>query len=508
MRDNRTLLCASLVLGLLSLLGCEGDQGPAGLPGAGSELYTGDVVLSGGPVGSGNLVVLHALNSDGESVAGLSSGFTGNDGSFEVPTSELVASSQLAFEAIVGDGSYMAFVANTADQEVGPVSHGIFELVSMIVETPGGRSVSDFTSAEINQLVADGVAALQTAGTDLDDSQAVLDQLLLDLGADVADASGGVIGVGATVSAVTVDPPDLLTQIDIFDVDLYDATAELWDIDGDGSIGDGTDDSYDSMFELNIDGVGFPYQTPGTPETQIEDDYEVALGPVIGMSGLDVTRKIFVSQDRGFARFVEILTNNGVATVTVDVRIEGNLGSDESSDLVHYSSSGDMIVDADDVWIASHFDSSDPAVGFFFPGADPYKYEDDVEYEWSGVEVAPGETVTLMHWGFQLTGGPVSDLADRMAALEDAIPADYFAGLTIAECTAGLFVGSAPNIVGEAGAVAPNADVNADNLSSGSSTAGSADSDGSFSLRLKDTSSGDSVQVTASDGTDMTVIVP
>ena len=502
-----------MMMGFLLLAGCEGDQGPEGLVGpagvAGSaKSYTGTAALADGPADEGHLVVLHALDANGEIIAGLSSGFTASDGSFEVPASDLVASSQLAFQALVGEEVFMAFVADTMDVVVGPVSQGVFEMVRMIVGTPGGRSVSDFAPEGIKQLVTAADAALQTAGTDLSDPEAVLDQLLTDLGGEVADLSGGVINLGPTTVAVSVDPPDVLTQIDAFDIDLIDGGNEFWDVRGDGQISDGTSDSYDNMFGLSIDGFAFPTMIAGGADTQIEDGNEVVLGPVADVGGLEVTRKIFVSPDHAFARFTEILTNNGGSAVTVEVMIDGNLGSDESTDAVQFSSNGNTSADEGDVWIAMHWDSSDPALGFFFPGATPSKDADDVEYVWSNLEIAAGETVVLMHWGFQLTGGPVSEIAANLALLEQVIPTDYFTGLSIAESAAGVYAGIVPNFVGEAGSVAPRAEVSLVNQRSGTEASRTATSDGSFSLILRDTESGDTVQITASDGTDETVTVP
>ncbi|MFC1500526.1 hypothetical protein ACFL6T_05890, partial [Candidatus Zixiibacteriota bacterium] len=209
-----------------------------------------------------------------------------------------------------------------------------------------------------------------------------------------------------------------------------------------------------------------------------------------------------------FARYTEILTNTSGSDLTVDVRISGNLGSDEYTNMVNYSTDGDGIVDPEDHWLAMHWDSSDPALAFFFPGASPFKEEDDVEYSWSDVIVPAGETVTLMHWGFQRSSEPVSSLGALMESLDDEMPASYFEGLTIAEAGAGLFAGVLPNVIGGAGSVAPLAVVNLDNQTAGTTATVTALADGSFSVVLRNTQSGDSVHITATDGTDTVVIVP
>jgi hypothetical protein len=457
-----------------------------------------------------NLVLLHALGPNGDLVATLSTTVTGADGSFTLSSDLDAASTWLGIETVVGERHFMALLAAANGQTVGPVSLGVFQLVLQVAGSPAGRYLDDFSRVEIQTLAADAAAALTAAGTDLDDPLAVLDQLLDDLGGAVADYSGGSFSVEAISGIVTVDPPDLLTTIDSFYVELYDGWSEFWDIESSGAISDGTNDSYDSMFELSIDGSYFPSLTAGGADTQMEDGREAVLGPVadLGVVGLEVTRKIYVPELLSFARFAEILHNTTGGDITVDVLIDGNLGSDESTDGVHFSSSGDTEVTAEDEWIAMHWDSSDPAVGFFFPGAEPYKSSDDVEYLWPDVTIPAGGTIVIYHWGFQKTGGPVGDLAAIMGDLALAMPLAYFEGLSIAEGANGYNAGSRPNVVGEAGAVAPFAEVTATNLTAGGTASCIAAGDGSFVLFLRDTSSGDQVQVIATDGTDETVTIP
>ena len=263
------------------------------------------------------------------------------------------------------------------------------------------------------------------------------------------------------------------------------------------------------MFELTVGASSFPDQSAPSATARIEDGREVVLGPVVDLdgSGLDVTRKIYVPENGSFARFAEILVNNSGADVTIDVLVDGNLGSDESTDAVQNSSSGDTTVDAADVWMTMKWDD-DPTVGFFFPGATPAKSSDDVQYGWTDVVVPAGQTVVLLHWGFQGSSKLPAAMAAELALIEDSIPGEMFTGLTVAEAVADPFVAGADNAIGEAGSVAPLAAVSLDNLTSGSSASVDAAPDGSFAAFLAETDSGDQVHVTASDGTDETVTVP
>lgn len=480
-------------------------------PVSGVVAFQGTVQLPGGPAGPGVLVLAVGLDSDGRGVGTLGSAFTAADGSFGIAHAyPLAPTTSVAIEAFAPGASYAGFATLSTGLAVGPVSTGVFEVITMIVETEGGRGVSDFTPAEVNQAVAEAAAELASAGTDLADAAAVRALVLAEVGGLIADLSGGSFSVGPSLAAVTSDPPDVRTDIVSFAVELTDAHGELWDVYDDGGVGDGTDDAYDGMFYLEIDGAAFPSQLAGTPEAQLEDGREVALGPVadLGAVGLSVVRKAFVPSTGAFARFAELLTNTGGLPITVDVRIYGNLGSDESIDLVNYSSDGNASVDPGDRWIASHWDGDDPAVAFFFPGASPAKFDDDVEYSWPGVTIEAGATVVLYHWGFQLTGGPVSQLAQLLQEIEEEIPEEYFESLSVAEASAGLFAGSAANLLGEAGSVAPLATVTFDNQTAAVFRTLVANSDGSFRAVLPRTESGHMVHVTATDGTDVLVAVP
>jgi len=507
-RVARTLV---LVAALLAMGSCAGDPGPQGPPGSGhAHSYEGTVMLADGAVGAGVLVLLHALDINGRPVTALMATLTDSEGGFTVSTDLDATDTWLGLEAVVGERHYLALLAAPDDLLVDPVSDGVARLVDLVAGPPGGRHLDDFAREEIVTLTADARVALAGAGTDLTDPDAVLDVLLAELGGDVADYSGGAYSLAATSGIVTVDPPDVATTLQFFNYSLVDGRTEFWDIMRDGAIYDGTHEAYDIMFELNVDGAGFPNMVPGGPDTRIEDGREVALGPVLdlGVPGLEVTRKIFVPEQLSFVRYAEILTNSSAAEITVDVTVDGDLGSDESTDHVHFSSTGDSEVTAEDEWFASHWGFDSSSVGFFFPGAEPNKSGDNVAYSWRDVTIPAQGTVVLFHWGFQRTGGSSDELAAIMAGLEASMPAAYFDGVSIAECDAGLNAGSNPNVMGEAGAVAPFATVTATNLTSAGIVSAGAAGDGSFAMILRDTNSGDQVRVSATDGTDELVVVP
>lgn len=507
MRISYLLLVLSL--GLI-LTGCEGDEGPAGPPGDGGFAYTypGTVADADGLVGEGEIVLLKALDPEGRPVADISSAMTGAGGAFEIGSTIDAEVVPMGLEALVGGEFLRAFLVDTDGQAVSPYTEAVVDLVGMIVGTPEGRTLADYPADDIRTLVAAAEVSLTDAGTDLTDPEAVREQLLADIGGQLADLSGGELGVTPSTAVVSVDPADVLTDIESFYLTMTDGAGERWDIDGDGNIDDGTSDTYDGMFYLSIGSNSFPTQNAPGATAKIEDDREVVLGPVadLGGTGLNVTRKIYVPETGSFARFMEILTNETAADITVDVRIDGNLGSDESTDAVNYSSNGNGDADEGDVWMTMKWDS-DPTAGFFFPGAVPSKSDDDVAYVWTDVVVPAGETVVLFHWGFQSSARTPAMMADDLALIEQDVPVEMFAGVSIAEATAGLNIGGADNVVGEAGAVAPLAFVIAQNMTTGTSGSATAAEDGSFGFFLKDTHAGDTVVVTASDDTNESIVV-
>jgi len=237
------------------------------------------------------------------------------------------------------------------------------------------------------------------------------------------------------------------------------------------------------------------------------------------MSGLNVTRKIYVDDvtaDVSFCRFTEILENPTGSDITVSVLIEGNLGSDESNDDVNSSSDGDTTVDPGDIWVTNHQDSSDPALGFFFPGADsPFKSGDDLEYGYSSVTVPAGGRVTIIHWAFQNTGTSppavtaIEDLLVSFGSTGAGIANTYFNGLTISEVADSFFPFTGDGVFGGAGAVAPFADVTVTNATTAESITSPAASDGSFKIFFAlGATTGDSITVTATDGTSQVLTFP
>ncbi|MEZ6132743.1 MAG: CARDB domain-containing protein [Planctomycetaceae bacterium] len=237
--------------------------------------------------------------------------------------------------------------------------------------------------------------------------------------------------IGATNQVLTelgggVDVSGAIVTVPIFQ---SDGLGYNWDIQGNGSINDGTSDAYDGGFVNS----GFNFFSEGSLEA---DGRELALGPRID-GDVEIVRKVYVSPNDGFARFLEIYTNTGVSTVARTVNINSNLGSDGGESILG-TSSGDFVVDSSDRWSVSDDGSfGDPAVGFVVagigaPSVSPTTFTrsgDQVNYSFD-LSLAPGETQILMSFGVQDFDGAAA-LA-RTAGLENPT-ASALAGMSVSE---------------------------------------------------------------------------
>ena len=206
---------------------------------------------------------------------------------------------------------------------------------------------------------------------------------------------------------------------------LSDGDGFVWDIQRNGSINNGTRDSYDGGLFLS----GFPY-FPGA-QTE-ENGREVVLGSSAHSSGLEITRKIYVPENQSWARFMEIVTNVSDAPINHTVDIETNLGSNRDT-VVVATSSGDTNFTPDDLWIVTD-DSSDSGgdptllhliAGLGGEGATRTSLNSDrLSYEYD-LTLAPGETQIVMHLAAQN-----QNRADAQAKTRNL---DWFAGMSASE---------------------------------------------------------------------------
>lgn len=189
-------------------------------------------------------------------------------------------------------------------------------------------------------------------------------------------------------------------------VDLTSAGGFLFDVmeGSGGELSNGTIDAYDSCYSLRVDGS--QYEAPSTGQLA----GRLVRMPPTDLGGLEVSRTILVpdADGRDYARYIDSIRNGNTSAVTVEVRIEGNLGSDGAT-YVWGTASGDTVVVADDEWIGtddSDGDGDPTLVHAFFGEGAPAQptsislSSDSLEVMFR-VDVSPGETISLMFFAFQ-----------------------------------------------------------------------------------------------------------
>ena len=96
-----------------------------------------------------------------------------------------------------------------------------------------------------------------------------------------------------------------------------------WDVQMDGSIGDGGNDLYDGGGRLTI--AGQQYNSPQPQAMFDPKSNEVTLGNQ-SIGGLTVHRRIAVNAEQGWCRFTEVLENGGAAPVRASVLVNFDMG--------------------------------------------------------------------------------------------------------------------------------------------------------------------------------------
>ncbi|MFT5358588.1 MAG: hypothetical protein ACI9KE_005827, partial [Polyangiales bacterium] len=480
--------------------GTDGTDGTDGMDGSSlmTTTFAGTVSDGAGTV-DGSFVVLGALGDDANALGALAAVDADASGDFSMQLINPVApSSRLRLTASSESGDLVAFAVSDV-QDVTPATTGVASIIEQIVTTAGdGVGLSDYSNMEIDDLTSAADTALTMAATDLGDLDAVVEQVRIDVGEAIADASGSDPVYGTGVMPAPAAPADAAGIVDAFDFDLVN--DELWDIQSDGSISDGTDDSYDGMFDLNVNGASYPSALAANVVT--EDGRELVFPDVedLGVTGLTVSRKVYIPETGRFARFLEVLTNTTADAITVDVLIDGNLGSDSEEVFGPSNASWHTSVE--------NGGGDDPALGFLYPGATVVLDGDDVDYTFASVTIAPGATVSIVHFGFQdFADYDMDSIAAEMDLVLTTFPDEYFAGLTAAEIASVLGYFNNATVSGPAGTVAPFAEVTLTNEELAAVVTTTAASDGSFSAALA-AASGDTIRITTDLGRDETIMAP
>jgi hypothetical protein len=166
---------------------------------------------------------------------------------------------------------------------------------------------------------------------------------------------------------------------------LSDGLGYSWDIQYDGSIGDGLNDAFDGAMTVEVNGSSASFAGYGNI---LEGGREIALPPVgVGGGGLMLARRVLIAADDGYARFVELLYNPGSTSMTATLDGDTIVGPDDRGWVTDDGSPG-----ADDPSVAVIFgdDGAQTAgIATLMGGSDL----PNIRYS---VEVPPGDTTAIV----------------------------------------------------------------------------------------------------------------
>ena len=212
---------------------------------------------------------------------------------------------------------------------------------------------------------------------------------------------------------------------------LHGADTSRYDVNCAGGLGDGGftghGDAYDGAYNLTVGATGFPC---GTTAELKNGARELLLGPNL-ISKLNVTRRILVPVAGKYARYLETFTNPTTSPVTAVVLVISNLGSDGGTRMpvTPASTGGRYAVTTDS--------GSDPALGHVFGSAGAELNAtssfntpgDNAQYSWT-VTLAPGASMSLLHFAIQRAPLDVNAVTQQAEALSNMTEADMFLGLS------------------------------------------------------------------------------
>jgi Bacterial Ig-like domain/Carboxypeptidase regulatory-like domain len=237
-----------------------------------------------------------------------------------------------------------------------------------------------------------------------------LGEYLADTNPHDPDTDGGGLFDGIEVVENGSDPHDPADDTVSIPQTLIDGDGYRWDIlRYSGSIDQGTDNAFTEGLRMIFGSWSYNagWGTYAYPEN---GGRELLMTPYT-VGDIRVRRKIFVPDDEGFARYLEIVENSGDTELTTSVRISSSMGAGSHS-IIAATSNGNTTFETNDDFIVIDDDGtlSTPAVAFVFSG--PYAEvmpdvvttnipgSNSVSYTFE-VTVPAGERRIIMHFASQ-----------------------------------------------------------------------------------------------------------
>jgi hypothetical protein len=187
---------------------------------------------------------------------------------------------------------------------------------------------------------------------------------------------------------------------------------------------------YASSYRLKVNGA--PFGCAGSAASDL-GGRQIAYGPVT-LSGLRVTRRVFVPAAGKFARFLETFTNPGAAAVTIDVDIESRWAGVANLFTPPTVTSPTFAVTSD----GTNGASGRPSAGHVFAGPGAAVPATFVEFQpllgpsvfRFRVTVPAGGAVTIMHFTAQRAGNDAAGADAQAQALSGLTDADALTGMS------------------------------------------------------------------------------
>jgi hypothetical protein len=253
----------------------------------------------------------------------------------------------------------------------------------------------------------------------------------------VGVASGTVTGGGSTTVDVTSGSAGTcpLSFVDAAGF-AYNSTCTAALIGG-GTADGRLSNAYSTAYTLRVNG--------NAPNAGNAAGFELAgqqavYGP-FGMSGVTILRKLFVPSGGRFARYLDMITNPTTAPVTIDVQVESALDGANSVVVDPATTGNTYAVTLADASTGAGLVATRPSLGHVFGSLGAAMPVNTVSfqrltgtsyYRWT-VTIAPGQSMTFMHFAFARDPNDLAGADTQGRALADLSDPNALIGMTADE---------------------------------------------------------------------------
>jgi len=198
-----------------------------------------------------------------------------------------------------------------------------------------------------------------------------------------------------------------------------DRQGSSWDVQFDGSIGDGGNDLYDGGGRLFVNGNA-QYHSQGLPVTRDPSRQELNFPPM-AIGGLNVSRRVACLYGASAIRFTEVLENPTASPIKVQLRCYFNMGGSvqQAVPLVDAKRGRDPVGYAiGDQNNAVAMVGASRRASKVRPRFNYRANDDNVDIFYDDVEVPPRQTVAVVH--FQIRRRTAGEAAETWEELKEA----------------------------------------------------------------------------------------